>query len=189
MRALPNMTVITPADAEAVKELVKQAVLDVRGPTYVRLGRDNAVPAYGGAEVKDLRVGRVNVLRDGEDAAIFACGPMVGVALAASRILERSEGLSVGVVDVHTVQPLDADAVVKLVKRVNLAVTLEEHRPVGGLGSAVAEALTSSKVSTPLLRLGVSKAFGASARSYWDLLRYAGLSPEQVARRVGGALR
>jgi len=188
MRALPNTTVIAPADTEAVKELVRQAVTEVRGPTYVRLGRDNAIPVYGRGEVQHLRVGHVNVVEDGEDAVIFAHGPMVGVALAAARILKRDKGLSVGVVDAHTIQPLDTDAVVKLAKRANLAVTLEEHRPVGGLGSAVAEVLTSFRVSTPLLRLGVGRAFGASARSYWDLLRYAGLSPEEVARGVGGAL-
>lgn len=184
MRALPRLTVVVPADATAVRSLTRQAVLEHKGPLYMRLGRDNAPRVYG--EGEELRIGGARVLEDPGDAVIFACGSMVGVALEASRILAR-RGLRVGVVDVYTLKPLDEETILRQAGKTGLVVTLEEHRVVGGLGSAIAE-LLAEKMPRRVLRLGVVEAFGTSARSYVQLLEYMKLAPTHVARAVEGEL-
>ena len=184
MRALPRLTVVVPADAVAVRSLTRQAVLEHKGPLYMRLGRDNAPRVY--REGEELRIGGASVLEDPGDVVIFACGPMVSVALEASRILAR-RGLRVGVVDVYTLKPLDEETILRQAGKAGLVVTLEEHRVVGGLGSAIAE-LLAEKLPRRVLRLGVGEAFGTSARSYGQLLEYMKLAPTHVARAVEGEL-
>ena len=184
MRTLPRFTVLVPADAVAVRSLTRQAVLEHRGPLYMRLGRDNAPVVY--SEEEELRIGGARVLEEAGDAVIFTCGAMVGVALEASRIL-AGKGLRVGVVDVYTVKPLDEETILRQARKAGLVVTLEEHSVVGGLGSAIAE-LLAEKMPKRVLRLGVAEAFGTSARSYEQLLEYMKLAPSHVAKAIGGEL-
>jgi len=186
MRVLPNFTVVSPADTESLRELLRQVVLDVKGPTYFRLGRDNAFSVYSRSDAKYLRVGEVSILEDGSDLVILTYGAMVGISLMVRDILKR-EGLSVGVTDVHTIKPLDTHGVLKVVKGSNYVVVLEEHRPVGGLASAITELLSDYGLFRRVLRLGV-EGFGRSARDYLQLLNYLGLSPQLIAKKVVGWL-
>jgi len=179
-RAIPNMTVVSPADAEATRVLVSRAIEEHRGPLYMRLGRDNAFRVYDDAE--DLKIGDVSVLRDGGDVVFISVGPMVWVSLQASEIL-RAKGIDAGVVDAYTLKPLDRQAIVKIASRARLVVTVEEHNVIGGLGSAVAEVLAEEK-PTRMLRIGVNDSFGSSARSYEELLEFFGLTPRAVVKRV-----
>ncbi len=184
MRVLPYLTVVAPADSLAVKELIKQVVMELHGPAYVRLGRDNAIEVYGRYCDNELRLGKANIIKEGNDVNILAYGSMVGVALLASEILRKEYSLSTGVVDAHTIKPLDKLTIINVARKSNLLVVLEEHKPVGGLSSAIAELLTEVRLSTPLLKLGVTKPFGRSARNYWQLLDYVGLSPKHVVKEV-----
>ncbi|WP_460124394.1 transketolase family protein [Stetteria hydrogenophila] len=184
MRTLPGFAVLVPADEAAVRALVLEAVLNHKGPVYLRLGRDDAPVVY--EEGEEFRVGGSKVLIDAVDAVIYAYGPMVGVALEAARILRR-QGIHAGVVDVYTVKPIDRETVVRQARKAGLVFTLEDHSVYGGLGSAVAEVL-SEEAPTRVVRIGVRDSFGTSARSYPELLEYMGLTPERMAERVRGEI-
>jgi transketolase len=175
MRALPNMTVVVPADATEAGQAVRLAA-GRQGPFYIRLGRP-PVPVLFGSDYR-FELGRAKRLLEGADVALFATGHMVAVALDAARLLD-AEGISVEVVNVSTIKPLDVDAVVAAARKCGAAVTVEEHSIIGGLGSAVAEALAES-FPVLLRRVGVRDVFGESGKPA-DLLRAYGLVPESVA--------
>ncbi|MGQ9532314.1 MAG: transketolase family protein [Desulfotomaculales bacterium] len=170
MRALPNMTVLVPADAVATRLLVRAAA-DLEGPVYLRLGR-MAVPVLydGGAS---LVPGRAHVWREGRDLTFVATGLMVSVALEAADLLER-EGYRAGVMDVHTVKPLDVEALVRAARATGAVVTLEEHTVIGGLGSAVAETLCEH-YPVVMKRIGLPDTFGESGKPQ-ELMEKYGLT-------------
>jgi transketolase len=180
MRALPNMTVLAPADAEEMRRLMP-ATPDWPGPLYIRLakGYDPVVsrPRDGFA------IGRAILLRPPGELLIVACGVMVQRALAAAERLQQ-HGVRVGVLNMHTLKPLDREALLHWAERLDGLVTLEEHTRIGGLGSAVAECLADAGVALPLLRLGLPDAFPAHYGSQDSLLDHYGLQPEGVATAV-----
>lgn len=178
MRMLPGMTVVVPADAAAAESLIRQCV-NLDGPAYIRLGRA-ATPDLG-AEPPEL--GRAQVLRDGADATIVACGPYpVRYALAAAEQL-AGDGIAAGVVNMHTVKPLDT----AVLAGATTVVTVEEHWTAGGLGSAVAEVL-ADRAGTRLAMVGVRDRFLSMAGSHEFLLAQAGITPDAVAAAVHGLL-
>lgn len=179
MRTLPNMMVIVPADARQAEHAV-EAVYAHKGPAYLRLSRyptPDFVPTDG-----SFRIGRAQVLREGEGVCLCGCGPVLSNALAAADQLER-EGIRAGVVNFHTLKPLDAETVVRLAGKYPLLVSIEEHSVIGGLGSALAETLAERGASTRLLRLGVHDTFGESG-SAEELLAKHGLDPAGIAASV-----
>jgi len=180
MRSIPGMTVVVPADAYSTFQLTVKAVKGHRGPLYMRLGRDNAPAVYRGDE--ELRIGGSTVPREGCDVTIMACGSSVGLALETARLLERT-GIEAEVIDLYTVKPLDVRTVAGSVRKTGVAVTIESHNVVGGLGSAVAEVITDYAPAR-LVRLGVAERFGESARSYRELLEYFRLTPRWLAKKV-----
>jgi transketolase len=184
MRSLPNMTVVCPADSIEVAKVMDR-LLDWKGPVYIRINR-NEIPFVFPRE-GPYRIGQVTKLRDGSDVAIFACGVMVSKAMEAAGILEAS-GVSARVLDVATIKPLDREAVVRLASGVKGIVTAEEHSVIGGLGSAVVEALRGV-AHCPVEFVGIQDSFGASAESYEVLLERFGLTPEAIARAAGGLLK
>ncbi len=179
MRAIPGMTVVSPADVVSMRGIVEEAV-DMKGPVYIRLGRDNAVPVY---DEWSHRIGNAVVLRDCVDACIIAIGPMVGVSVEAARLLEEEHGIKTGVIDMHTVKPIDTMAVRRAFST-SLVATVEEHNIHGGLAGAVAEAALENGVRGRLVRIGVRDTFGTSARSYNDLLEAYGLTPASIAEAI-----
>ncbi|MBC8497772.1 transketolase family protein, partial [Candidatus Bathyarchaeota archaeon] len=175
MRVIPDMKVVVPADApEAVEAL--GAIVDTPGPAYLRLARGATPVAY--TEGCEFTLGRANVMRDGSDASVIANGVMVPIALEAAGSLAR-EGISVKVVDMHTVKPLDTDAIVKAAAETGAIVTAEEHSVIGGLGSAVAETLVEKR-PTPMERVGIMDRFGESSRSYSALMAKMGLTSDAI---------
>jgi transketolase len=183
MRALPNMTVIVPADGiEAEKAVLSAAELE--GPVYIRLGR-SAVPVLYD-EGYEFEVGRASVLRQGSDATIMACGIMVAEALQAAEALQE-EGISVGVINVSTVKPIDAATVVAAAQATGAVVTAEEHSVIGGLGSAVAEVLAEN-CPVPLERVGVQDTFGESGKPQ-ELLEKYGLTAANIREAVRKVLK
>jgi len=159
MRTLPNMTVLVPADAVEMEKAVFAAA-KFNGPCYIRTGRlptDICTTAE-----TPFEIGKANVLREGTDAAIIACGIMVPQALLAAEAL-AAKGLSVKVIDMHTIKPLDEEAV-KAAAATGAVVTAEEHSIIGGLGSAVAEVLAESACGVPFERVGIKDRFGQSGK-------------------------
>ena len=176
-RALPNMTVLCPADANETMEAVK-AMVEMQGPCYIRLNR-NDYPNVT-KEGKKFEIGVPSVLREGSDVAVFAVGYMVGLAMAAAQELEGK--VSVKVINVSTIKPMDKEIIASLAKDCKAVVTAEEHSVVGGLGSAVAEALC--KACKPIEFVGIQDTFGCSAHCYQDVLAYHGLTKEAIIEAI-----
>lgn len=184
MRAIPTMAVVQPADdletAAAVEYLASHD-----GPAFLRLTRQNVERVHPEGYV--FRFGKIDTLRGGEDAVIFASGGTVGPALQAAAALEK-EGISLRVVNVHTIKPLDEDGVAEAARACGgKVITAEDHSVIGGLGGAVAECL-SSRFPSKILRIGVQDVFGESG-SPEDLIRKHGLDAEGIARQARDFLR
>lgn len=178
MRAIPGMTVIVPADYVEAVQAVKAAAAYV-GPVYLRFTR-GGVPVVFEDDYR-FKLGKAALLRDGQDASIIACGVMVGAALEAAEALSE-EGLSIRVLNMGTIKPLDEEAVVKAARDTGAIVTAEEHSIIGGLGSAVAEVLGENH-PVPMKRVGVPDVFGQSGKA-GELLEHYGLSAANLARTV-----
>ena len=183
-RVLPGFTVVAPADAAAARDLVRRAVAEHAGPVYIRLGRENSPGIYG--EGEEFPIGGSRILEDAGDVLLVSYGPILGVTLEVARLLRR-QGVGAGDLDLYTLKPVDKDALVSQASRSALVVTVEDHSVHGGLGSIVAETL-SEHSPTRVLRIGVEDRFGASSRSYRELLEYMGFTPERLAERIRGEL-
>jgi transketolase len=179
MRPLPGMTILSPADSVEVGKMM-DCLLDWKGPVYIRINR-NDLP-FVTPEAEPYHIGKVWKLRDGGDAALFASGVMVSKALEAAEALAQ-EGVSVRVLNVSTIKPLDREAVIGYAAGVRAIVTAEEHNVMGGLGSAIVEALRGVR-HAPVEFIGVQDSFGISAESYEPLLSRYGLTAAAVAGAV-----
>lgn len=182
MRAIPNMRVIVPADAVAAKYLIRSIAM-IPGPFYVRLARPLSEVLYEDNAI--FRIGKGNILRDGSDATIIACGLMVTRALDAAKVLKSNNGITCRVVDMFSIKPIDTQLVAQCARDTGAIVTAEEHNMIGGLGSAVAES-SSETYPVPIRRLGVRDTFGESARDEEidALLEKYGLGINEIARAV-----
>ena len=177
MRAIPNMTVLCPADANETVEAVK-AMVEMDGPCYIRLNR-NDYPNVT-EEGRKFQVGEPTLMKEGTDVAVFATGYMVNLAKRAAEELEGE--ISVKVVNVSTIKPMNTEAILELVKDCKAVVTAEEHSVVGGLGSAISEVLR--KECKPIEYVGVNDTFGCSAHNYQDVLNYHGLTKEHIVETI-----
>jgi transketolase len=183
MRALPNMTVLCPADGIEAARMV-EALETWNGPAYVRINRNDLPFVY--PEKEPYRIGRMLSLREGSDAAVFASGVMVWKSLVAAERL-ASAGISCRVLNVSTVKPIDRQAVIEHSRGVKAIVCAEEHTIIGGLGSAILEALRGEP-HAPVEFVGVQDRFGISASDYEEILVELGLTAEAIARAVRNLL-
>lgn len=179
MRTIPGMTVVNPADATEARAAVEWAI-NYKGPVYFRFGR-YAVPVLFDKESYKFKPGKAVTLAEGKDVSIFATGIMVDMALKARELL-AAEGISAAVVNVHTIKPIDREAVVKAAEETGAIVTAEEHNVLGGLGAAVAEVVCETN-PVPVLRVGVEDSFGRSG-TVPALLELYGLTPENIAAKA-----
>ena len=175
LRTIPNMTVIMPADYTSAKTLVKAAA-KFNGPVYLRFTRDAVPVIYD--ENEEFEIGKAKLLRDGKDVSLIANGDTVCIALQAAELL-AAKGISAKVLDMHTIKPLDVDAVASCIEQTGKIVTVEDHNILNGLGSAVAEVIAECGKGK-LKRVGVLDQFGQSA-PYERLLEMNGITAENVA--------
>lgn len=178
MRVLPGMTVIVPADAAETKQAVLAAA-EYDGPVYIRLGRPKVPVLFD--EAYRFQIGKGVLMQDGTDVTLIATGIMVSKALEAAELLQ-TEGVSAAVINISTIKPLDTGLIGKLAEKTGAVVTCEEHNVIGGLGSAVAEAL-SERHPVPMARVGVNDAFGQSGLPDELLTKY-GLTAENIAEKA-----
>ena len=178
LRTIPNMTVIMPADYTSAKTLVKAAA-KFNGPVYLRFTRD-AVPVIY-EENEEFEIGKAKLLREGKDVSLIANGDTVCIALQAAELL-AAKGISAKVLDMHTIKPLDVDAVASCIEQTGKIVTVEDHNILNGLGSAVAEVMAECGKGK-LKRVGVLDQFGQSA-PYERLLEMNGITAENVAAQA-----
>ena len=183
MRTIPGMTVVNPADATEARAAVEWAI-NYKGPVYFRFGR-YAVPVLFDKESYRFEPGKAATLAEGKNVSILATGIMVDMALKARELL-AAEGISAAVVNVHTIKPIDREAVVKAAEMTGAIVTAEEHNVIGGLGAAVAEVVCETK-PVPVLRVGVEDSFGRSG-TVPALLELYGLTPENIAAKAKAAV-
>lgn len=178
MRTIPGMTVISPSDGMSAKMLIRQAAA-LNGPVYVRLGR-SAVPGIYEADSK-VEIGKGMCVREGGDYTVVATGIMVNEAMIAAEALEK-EGISVRIIDMHTIKPIDKEIIIKAAKETKGIVTAEEHTIFGGLGSAVAE-VTAANCPVKMAFVGLQDTFGESGKPAELMVKY-GLTADSIAAAV-----
>ena len=174
LRTLPNMTIIMPADFNSAKKLVKAAAEYV-GPVYLRFTKNPMPSLY--QEGVELTIGKANQLKDGKDVALIANGDTVNLAMAAAAELEK-QGYAVRVLDMHTIKPLDVDAVNNAIDEIGKIITVEDHNILNGLGSAVCE-VVAERGKGIVKRIGIQDKFGESAQ-YEFLMNKNGITVENI---------
>lgn len=180
MRALPNITIISPADCTEIIKCMLE-VAKTNDPTYIRLtGPVNTPIVY--KEDYDFVIGKAINLKEGEDVCIIATGSMVSESMAAAELLEE-KGVSCSVINMHTIKPIDTIAIENAVKKHKLIVTVEEHSVIGGLGGAVSEYMAAVCSSVALEIIGIEDFF-APAGEYRYQLEYCGLTSQQICERI-----
>ena len=182
MRVLPNMTIISPADAVETRLAVKAAI-EYDGPVYLRLGRPPVPVIFD--ETYEFRWGKGVELKKGTDITIISTGLIIHEALKAYEIL-RGKGISARVINIHTIKPIDKDIIEKAAKETGAIVTAEEHNIIGGLGSAVCEVITES-FPVPVLRVGTKDKFGKSGKPELLMKEYE-LTGEDIAKKAEAAI-
>lgn len=183
MRSMPNMTVLSPADAVETRAAVKAAI-EYEGPVYLRLGR-LGVPAIFDENTYKFELGKGIVVSEGKDVTIFATGLMLHTAIDAVKLL-ADEGISARLVDIHTIKPIDKELIIESAAKTGALVTVEEHNIYGGLGSAVAE-VASQNYPVPMRIVGINDMFGRSGKPY-PLLELYGLTAQNIAAKAKEAI-
>ena len=177
MKMLPGMTVIVPCDFNQTKAATK-AIAAHHGPVYLRFGRPKW-PNFTKEDGSDFVIGKAQQLSEGTDVSIFACGHMVWKAIEAGRILE-DKGISVELINLHTIKPLDEAAIIASLSKTKCAVTVEEHNVIGGMGDAVAQ-VAARHIPVPLEYIGTNDTFGESGKPNELLTKYGLDTPFIVA--------
>ena len=170
MKMLPGMTVIVPCDFNQTKNATK-AIANYQGPVYLRFGRPKW-PNFTKEDGSDFIIGKAQQLSEGNDVSIFACGHMVWKAIEAGKFLEE-KGYSVDLINIHTIKPLDEEAIIKSISKTKCAVTVEEHNIIGGLGDSITQ-VASKHFPVPIEYIGTKDTFGESGKPL-ELLKKYGL--------------
>mgnify|MGYP001809578009 CR=1 FL=1 len=181
MKMLPGMTVIVPADYNQTKAAT-MAIANYKGPVYLRFGRP-VWPIF--TKPEDFVIGKAQVLGEGTDVSIFACGHMVWQAVQAGLQLQE-KGISAEVINIHTIKPLDTEAVIKSLRKTGCAVTCEEHNVIGGLGDSIAQ-VAARNHPVPVEFVGVNDSFGESGKPT-ELLKKYGLEPVNIVAAAEKAI-
>ncbi len=179
MRTIPGMTVINPCDDVEARAAVKAAYAH-EGPVYLRFGR-LAIPVINDEDTYKFEIGKGIVLKEGRDVTVIATGLCVSEALEAAKLL-AAEGIDAEVVNIHTIKPLDEELVISSARKTGKVVTVEEHSVIGGLGSAVCDAL-SEKAPTRVMKIGINDTFGESGPAL-ELIKKYGLDAESIYKKV-----
>lgn len=177
MKMLPSMTVVVPCDFNQTKAATL-AVAEYNGPVYLRFGRPKW-PNFTKEDGSDFVIGKAQVLNEGTDITLFACGHLVWKAIEAGKILEE-KGYSVELINIHTIKPLDTEAIIKSITKTKCAVTCEEHNILGGLGDSIAH-VASTNFPIPIEYVGTKDTFGESGTPEQLLKKYGLDSPDIVA--------
>ena len=182
MKMLPGMTVIVPCDYNQTKQATI-AIADYNGPVYLRFGRP-VWPIFTGPE-SEFVIGKAQVFNEGKDISLFACGHMVWKTIEAARVLAE-KGIQADVINIHTIKPLDREAVLASIRKTGCAVTSEEHNVIGGLGDSIAQ-LAAREFPVPIEFIGTQDTFGESGKPM-DLLKKYGLETVNIVAAAEKAI-
>lgn len=183
MRGLPHMTVIVPADCKECQEVIKYAALH-EGPTYIRIPRSNVPDIFN--ENYSFNIHKAVVVEEGTDVSVFTNGETLAEVLLAAEELKK-DNISLEVINVPVVKPLDFQTVIESVKKTKFAITVENHSIIGGLGSAICETL-ADKLPSKVYRIGVNDEFGQSGKAE-ELIEYYGLDSKTLAKRIRAIIK
>ena len=183
MRGLPHMTVIVPADCKECQETIKYAALH-EGPTYIRIPRSNVPDIFD--ENYSFNIHKAVVVEEGTDVSVFTNGETLAEVLLAAEELKK-DNISLEVINVPVVKPLDFQTVIESVKKTKLAITVENHSIIGGLGSAICETL-ADKLPSKVYRFGIHDEFGQSGKAE-ELIEYYGLDSKTLAKRIRAIIK
>ncbi len=184
-RTIPNLTVMHPCDDLSAEELTLQ-LLDHENPSYTRTARNKVPRIYNYDSVKGIKIGKGNIIQEGNDVAIIACGVMVNEAvIAAEKLME--DGVNACVVDMHTIKPLDGELISRLIEQCGCFVTVEDHSIIGGLGGGIAEYLSTNK-PTPLEIVGVNDRFGESGNTE-ELMMHLNINSDSIVDAAKRAIK
>ena len=183
LRTIPNMTVIMPADYISARKLIERSY-DYEGAVYLRFTRDSIRCIYN--EEDDFEIGKARLVTDGDDLTIFANGDTLAIALDAVDELKK-DGIRAALYDMHTIKPLDVDAVKKAIAKHGRIITVEDHNIINGLGSAVCEVVAEAGTGR-VARIGVQDQFGESA-PYEELLKMNGITKENICAKAYDLLK
>lgn len=183
MRGLPHMTVIVPADCKECQEAIKYAALH-EGPTYIRIPRSNVPDIFD--ENYSFNIHKAVVVEEGTDVSVFTNGETLAEVLLAAEELKK-DNISLEVINVPVVKPLDSQTVIESVKKTKFAITVENHSIIGGLGSAICETL-ADKLPSKVYRIGVNDEFGQSGKAE-ELIEYYGLDSKTLAKRIRAIIK
>ncbi len=183
MRGLPHMTVIVPADCKECQEAIKYAALH-KGPTYIRIPRSNVPDIFD--ENYSFNIHKAVVVEEGTDVSVFTNGETLAEVLLAAEELKK-DNISLEVINVPVVKPLDFQTVIESVKKTKLAITVENHSIIGGLGSAICETL-ADKLPSKVYRFGIHDEFGQSGKAE-ELIEYYGLDSKTLAKRIRAIIK
>lgn len=178
MRSIPNLTVVVPSDGISTRKALFN-LYDHKGPAYLRLGRPALPIIYD--DNLDFQIGRGIELHEGNAATVIACGTMVSLALEAVKTM-AAEGIQVSLIDMHTIKPLDKDLIIRKARESGAILTVEEHSIIGGLGSAVCEAV-SENCPVPVKRMGIEDIFGQSGIPD-ELMQHYGLTVDKIIENI-----
>jgi len=185
LRALPELTIFSPASPLEVRRVV-QAAYGIEGPVYLRLGMGGEPELY--PEGTGFEVGKALELRSGDDLAIFSTGSVTGEVLGAARMLEGA-GIGARVVNVHTIKPFDGESVLRAAEETGMIFSVEEHSTAGGLGGLMGETLSDAGAGVPLKRIGIPGVFARGYGTLQEVRRANGLDSESLFRRILTAYR
>ena len=183
MRGLPHMTVIVPADCKECQEAIKYAALH-EGPTYIRIPRSNVPDIFD--ENYSFNIHKAVVVEEGTDVSVFTNGETLAEVLLAAEELKK-DNISLEVINVPVVKPLDFQTVIESVKKTKFAITVENHSIIGGLGSAICETL-ADKLPSKVYRFGIHDEFGQSGKAE-ELIEYYGLDSKTLAKRIRAIIK
>ncbi len=183
MKMLPGMTVIVPCDFNQTKAAT-MAIADYQGPVYLRFGRPKW-PNFTAVDGSDFVIGKAQKLNDGADVSIFACGHLVWKSIEAARILEE-KGYTVDLINIHTIKPLDTQAIIESITKTKCAVTCEEHNIIGGLGDSIAQ-VAAKNCPIPIEYIGTNDTFGESGKPV-ELLKKYGLDTDNIVAAAEKAI-
>lgn len=183
MRGLPHMTVIVPADCKECQEVIKYAAMH-EGPTYIRIPRSNVPDIFD--ENYSFNIHKAVVVEEGTDVSVFTNGETLAEVLLAAEELKK-DNISLEVINVPIVKPLDFQTVIESVKKTKFAITVENHSIIGGLGSAICETL-ADKLPSKVYRFGINDEFGQSGKAE-ELIEYYGLDSKTLAKRIRAIIK
>ncbi|NLC87581.1 MAG: transketolase family protein [Clostridiaceae bacterium] len=178
MRTLPNMTVMCTSDDTQTKWAVKE-ITKIKGPVYLRLSRYETPIIYD--ENTKFEIGKAIEIGEGTDATIIATGDVVAEAIKAQQELKQ-QGIKVRVLDIHTIKPIDTEAIIRAAKETKKIVTIEDHNIIGGLGSSVCEVLAEN-YPTKVIRMGINDVFGKSGTAE-ELMKYFKITAEDIIKQI-----